>query len=132
MGSLIFARQPTEEDYRGARFARHPHASRTAPRSWSSPSRSMIEDIHRAYLEAGADIIETYTFNGNALSLAEFGLEDHVFEINKTAAELARRAADDDDQAHARQAALRRRQHRADQQVALDGRRTSRTPATAT
>ena len=55
----------------------------------------LIEDIHRAYLEAGADIIETDTFNGTALSLEEFGLEEHVFEMNRTAAELARRAADD-------------------------------------
>ena len=55
----------------------------------------MIEDIHRAYLEAGADIIETDTFNGNAVSLEEFGLQDHVVELNTTAAELARRAADD-------------------------------------
>ena len=55
----------------------------------------MIEDIHRAYLEAGADIIETDTFNGTALSLEEFGLQDHVFELNQTAAELARRVADE-------------------------------------
>ncbi|HMF16819.1 MAG TPA: methionine synthase, partial [Gemmataceae bacterium] len=47
------------------------------------------------YLEAGADIIETCTFNGNGLSLQEFGLSEHVFEINKRAAELARHAADD-------------------------------------
>ena len=55
----------------------------------------IIEDIHRAYLEAGADIIETDTFNGTAVSLEEFGLQEHVFELNKTAAELARRAADE-------------------------------------
>src|SRR5262249_48931619 len=55
----------------------------------------LIEDIHRAYLEAGADIIETCTFNGNALSLQEFALKDQVFEINRRAAELARRVADD-------------------------------------
>ncbi|MFM7148868.1 MAG: homocysteine S-methyltransferase family protein, partial [Gemmataceae bacterium] len=55
----------------------------------------IIEEIHRAYLEAGADIIETDTFNGNRLSMEEFHLQDHVFEINKSAAEIARRAADD-------------------------------------
>ena len=70
-------------------------ASRTAPRPWCSPSPKIIEDIHRAYLEAGADIIETDTFNGTAVSLEEFGLQEHVFELNKTAAELARRAADE-------------------------------------
>ena len=46
----------------------------------------MIERFHRAYLEAGADIIETDTFNSNRLSMAEFGLEDHVEELNQTAA----------------------------------------------
>src|SRR5262249_35209032 len=50
---------------------------------------------HRAYLEAGADIVETDTFNATALSLEEFGLEEHVFELNRAAAELARRAADE-------------------------------------
>ena len=55
----------------------------------------LIEEIHRAYLEAGADIIETDTFNGTALSLEEFGLQDHVHELNRTAAELARHVADE-------------------------------------
>ncbi len=55
----------------------------------------LIEDIHRAYLDAGADIIETDTFNGTAVSLEEFDLQEHVFELNKTAAELARRVADE-------------------------------------
>ena len=53
----------------------------------------LIEDIHRAYLEAGSDIIETDTFNGTRLSLSEFGLGEHAFELNKAAAEIARRAA---------------------------------------
>ncbi len=55
----------------------------------------LIEEIHRAYLEAGADIIETDTFNATAIGLEEFGLQEHVHELNRTAAELARRAADD-------------------------------------
>ena len=55
----------------------------------------MIEDIHRAYLEAGADVVETDTFNANRISMSEFGLEDHVVELNKAAVALARRAADD-------------------------------------
>ena len=54
----------------------------------------MIEEIHSAYLEAGADIIETDTFNSNALSMGEFGLEEHVAELNRTAAQIARSAAD--------------------------------------
>ena len=55
----------------------------------------IIDEIHRAYLEAGADIIETDTFNGTALSLEEFGLQDYVNELNTAAVELARRAADE-------------------------------------
>ena len=94
MGSLIFARQPTEEDYRGARFARHSHDLKNCTEILVLTQPSMIEGFHTAYLEAGADIIETDSFNSNALSLAEFGLEEHVFELNRTAAEIARRAAD--------------------------------------
>jgi 5-methyltetrahydrofolate--homocysteine methyltransferase len=96
MGSMIYARQPTEDDYRGTRFARQKHAQNlqnctevlvlTQPR--------IIEEIHTAYLEAGADIIETDSFNSNALSMAEFGLEEHVAELNIAAAQIARRAAD--------------------------------------
>jgi 5-methyltetrahydrofolate--homocysteine methyltransferase len=95
MGSMIYAHQPTEGDYRGDRFAGHPFALKNCTEILVLTQPRMIEDIHRAYLEAGADIIETDTFNSNALSLAEFGLEGHVDELNKAAAELARRAADD-------------------------------------
>lgn len=52
-----------------------------------------IESIHRRYIDAGADIIETNTFNANAISLQEYGLTDRVYEINRAGAELARRAA---------------------------------------
>src|SRR4051812_8509074 len=53
----------------------------------------VVLDIHRGYLEAGADIIETNTFGGTGIVLAEYGLEDHVFTLNETAARLARQAA---------------------------------------
>ncbi len=55
-----------------------------------------VLDIHRSYIEAGADIIETNTFNANAASLAEFGLADRVYDLNLAAAELARQAAGDE------------------------------------
>jgi 5-methyltetrahydrofolate--homocysteine methyltransferase len=95
MGSMIYAHQPTEDDYRGARFARHPFPLKNCTEVLVLSQPRMIEEIHRAYLEAGADIIETDTFNSNALSMAEFGLEEHVAELNKAAAAVARRAADD-------------------------------------
>jgi len=95
MGALIYSRQPKEEDYRGSRFRNHPVSLKNCTEALVLAQPRFIEDIHRAYLEAGADIIETCTFNGNGLSLQEFGLSEHVFEINKRAAELARHAADD-------------------------------------
>ncbi len=55
----------------------------------------IIEKIHRQYFEAGADIVETNTFNSTSVSLAEYGLEREVYAINRAATELARRAADD-------------------------------------
>jgi 5-methyltetrahydrofolate--homocysteine methyltransferase len=95
MGALIYSRQPTEEDYRGSRFLHHPVQLKNCTEVMVLTQPRMIESIHRDYLEAGSDIIETCTFNATPIALAEFGLHDHVFEINKTAAELARRAADD-------------------------------------
>jgi 5-methyltetrahydrofolate--homocysteine methyltransferase len=95
MGALIYSHQPKEEDYRGNRFRNHPVSLKNCTEALVLSQPRMIEDIHRAYLEAGADIIETCTFNGNGLSLQEFALDGHVFEINKRAAELARHAADE-------------------------------------
>jgi len=95
MGSVIYALEPSEEDYRGARFANHPIKLKNCTEVLVLSQPKMIEDIHRAYLEAGADIIETDTFNNNPLSLEEFGLAEHVRELNVRAVELARRAADE-------------------------------------
>ena len=95
MGALIYTYQLSEEDVRGTRFARHGFGIKNCTEALVLTQPKVIEGIHRAYLEAGADIIETDTFNGTAVSLEEFGLEEHVFELNKTAAEIARRAADE-------------------------------------
>src|SRR5437667_12315332 len=95
MGALIYTKDLHDADYRGTRFANHPIALKNCTEALVLTQPRLIEDIHRAYLEAGADIIETCTFNGNALSLQEFGLDQHVVEINRRAAELARRVADD-------------------------------------
>ena len=54
----------------------------------------LVRELHRGYFEAGADMVETNTFGGSTVTLAEFGLQDRAFEINKVAAELAREAAD--------------------------------------
>ncbi len=95
MGTMIFAHKPTEEDYRGTRFRNHSKLVKNCTEIMVLTQPKIIEDIHRAYLEAGSDIIETDTFNSQAISMAEFDLQEHVYELNRTAAELARRAADD-------------------------------------
>ena len=95
MGALIYSYKLTEEDVRGSRFARHPVGLKNCTEALVLTQPKLIEEIHRAYLEAGADIIETDTFNGTALSLEEFALQEHVHELNRKAAELARHAADE-------------------------------------
>ncbi len=95
MGALIYSHDLNEEQFRGKEFAHHSHNLKNCTEVLVVTQPELIDGIHRAYLEAGADIIETDTFNGSPVSLAEFGLQDHVIELNKTAAELARRAADE-------------------------------------
>ena len=88
MGTMLHAYHPTVEDYGGAGLENCSEIlNRTHP-EW-------ITDIHRAYLEAGADIIETNSFQGSPVALAEFGLEPATQELNVTAARLARKAADE-------------------------------------
>src|SRR5437588_8787643 len=82
MGALILSRKPTEEDYRGERFRNHRVSLWNCTDILVLTQPQMIEDIHRAYLEVGSDIIETCTFNANSLSLFHFNLQEHVFEIN--------------------------------------------------
>ncbi len=95
MGALIYSKGPDEAAYRGSRFARHPSDLKNCAEVLCLSQPSMIEEIHRAYLEAGADIIETNTFNTTRFGMEEFGLQDHVVELNAAAVEVARRAADD-------------------------------------
>jgi 5-methyltetrahydrofolate--homocysteine methyltransferase len=96
MGALIFSRyKPEEQDYRGSRFVHHPTLLRNCTDVLCLTQPEMIEAIHRAYLDAGADIIETNTFNSTRLGLREFGLEEYVREINTAGVEIARRAADE-------------------------------------
>ena len=70
MGTMIYAHQPKEEDFRGSRFRQHPVDLMNCTEVMALTQPKMIEDIHRAYLEAGADIIETDTFNSNRVSMA--------------------------------------------------------------
>jgi len=95
MGTMIQSYRLDEAGYRGAEFRDHPRSLKGANDLLSLTQPRIIEEIHRKYLEAGADVIETNTFNGTSISMADYGLEPHVYEINRRAAEIARRAADD-------------------------------------
>ncbi len=94
MGTMIQRERLTEEDFRGGRFAEWPRRLKGCNDLLAITRPDVIDRIHTAYLEAGARIIETDSFNANAVSLADYDLEDYVAEINLAAASVARRAAD--------------------------------------
>jgi 5-methyltetrahydrofolate--homocysteine methyltransferase len=86
MGTAIQARQLTADDFGGVHLEGcNENLVLTRP--------DIVLDIHRGYLDVGADIIETNTFGGTSIVLAEYGLQDHVHVINETAARLAKQAA---------------------------------------
>ncbi len=95
MGTMIQRHRLSEADYRGERFRGHPRDLKGDNELLVLTRPDVILDIHRAYLEAGADVIETNTFSSNAISQADYGLEAICHELNLEAARLARRAADE-------------------------------------
>src|SRR5258708_5524026 len=95
MGTMIQRHKLEEKDYRGQRFKDWPSDLKGNNDLLSLTQPSIIEGIHRQYLEAGADIIETNTFNSQAISMADYHMEALAYEINIAAARLARKAADD-------------------------------------
>lgn len=95
MGTMLQRYQFTEEDYRGERF-----------KNWESPLKGnndllsltqphAIEAVHRKYLEAGADIIETNTFSATTIAMADYHMEDLVYELNYESAKIARKVCDE-------------------------------------
>ena len=95
MGTMIQQHKLTEVDFRGERFINHPKDLKGNNEILNLTQPEIIKEIHRAYLAAGADIIETNTFNGTAISLADYKTEELVYEINLAAAKNARIAADE-------------------------------------
>jgi 5-methyltetrahydrofolate--homocysteine methyltransferase len=95
MGTMIQRHKLTEQDFRGDRFARHDHDLKGDNDVLVLTRPDVIAGIHRQYLEAGSDIIETNSFNSNAIAQADYGLEGIVYELNLTAARLARAAVDE-------------------------------------
>ena len=95
MGTMIQRYKLEEADYRGERFADWPSELKGNNDLLSLTQPQIIRDIHKAYLEAGADIVETNTFNSTTVSMADYGMEELVYEINLESAKLARQAADE-------------------------------------
>ena len=94
MGTMIQERNLEETDFRGRRFADHASDLKGNNDLLSITQPGIIADIHNGFLDAGADIIETNTFNSTSISQADYGLEDLAHELNVEAAKLARAAAD--------------------------------------
>ena len=94
MGALLFSKNLQEADYRGTRFTSHPIDLKNATDILCLTQPELIASVHRDYLEAGADIVETDSFNANPISLAEFELGHLTREINIAAAEIARSEVD--------------------------------------
>lgn len=94
MGSMIQRYKLTDADYRGDRFKDFPHEVKGNNDLLSLTRPDVISEIHEAYLEAGADIIETNTFSGTTIAMADYHMEDLVYELNYESARLAREACD--------------------------------------
>ena len=94
MGTMIQRHKLEEADYRGEKFADWPSDLKGNNDLLSLTQPAIIKDIHALYLEAGADIIETNTFNSTRIAMADYGMEDLSHEINVASARLARETAD--------------------------------------
>lgn len=92
MGTMIQKHRLLEDDYRGEEFKNHPKLQKGNNDLLSITKPEIIKGIHRQYLEAGADIITTNTFNSNRISMSDYGLEDHVYDMNLQSAHLAANA----------------------------------------
>jgi 5-methyltetrahydrofolate--homocysteine methyltransferase len=95
MGTMIQQYKLTEKDYRGTRFANHAYDIQGNNEILVFTQPHIIEAIHLAYLEAGADILETNTFGATKIAQADYHLESLAYEMNLEAAKIARKAADE-------------------------------------
>jgi 5-methyltetrahydrofolate--homocysteine methyltransferase len=95
MGTMIQGYQLAERDYRGARFADFAHDVKGNNDLLTLTQPQIVREIHAKYLEAGADILETNTFNSTSIAMADYHMENLVYELNLEAAKLARSVADE-------------------------------------
>jgi 5-methyltetrahydrofolate--homocysteine methyltransferase len=95
MGTLIQGFEPGEKEFRGERFADWDHDVKGNSDLLNLTQPDMIRSIHRQYLEAGADLVETNTFTATSIAQADYGMEDLAYEINLAGARVARAACDE-------------------------------------
>jgi 5-methyltetrahydrofolate--homocysteine methyltransferase len=95
MGTMIQSYGLGEQDYRGERFASWPRELKGNNDLLSLTQPAIIRSIHAAYLDSGADVLETNSFNSTAISMADYGMEELIYELNHASARLARDVADD-------------------------------------
>lgn len=92
MGTMIQKHRLQEADFRGERFKDHTKLQKGNNDLLSVTKPELIKSIHKAYLEAGADIVTTNTFNSNSISMADYGMESMVYEMNLRSVKLAAEA----------------------------------------
>ena len=92
-GTMVQARQLTERDFRGECFCGHPHDLKGDHDILCLTRPTLIEEIHRSFIAAGADLISTNTFNGTRISQADYQTEAVVADLNRAAAQICVRAA---------------------------------------
>ena len=95
MGSLIQEYKLSDADYRGEKFKDFPHEVKGNNDMLSITRPEVIKEIHAKYFEAGADIAETNTFSGTCIAMADYHMEDYVYELNYESAKIAREIADE-------------------------------------
>jgi len=95
MGSLIQEYKLSDADYRGEKFKDFPHEVKGNNDMLSITRPDVIKEIHAKYFEAGADIAETNTFSGTSIAMADYHMEDFVYELNYESAKIAREVADE-------------------------------------
>lgn len=95
MGTMIQKHKLSEEDYRGERFKDYAHSLKGNNDLLSITQPEIIKQIHRDFLEVGADIVETNTFSSTSIAMADYHMEDLVYELNYESARLAKEAAEE-------------------------------------
>ncbi|MDG2398733.1 MAG: homocysteine S-methyltransferase family protein, partial [Candidatus Marinimicrobia bacterium] len=95
MGTMVQSYHLTENDFRGDRFKNHPKDLKGNNDLLCLTRPDVVGEIHKSYFDAGADIVETNTFNANGISQLDYAMEDLAYEINLEAAKIAKFVAKD-------------------------------------